>query len=298
MVWYCIVLYCIALFYILYCLALCFVVGGLENVVDKLGNRVPCSVSVSCVRSCAREMCLRCRVCSESFSCCSCCSCCPTGVPQLLRCLNNLRIGRLRSESTSRVHLSPSPSLAVVGSGGVENALVPADDDPPARSVPPTSAIFRRSTKANQTQSVQWQCLHEFQQRDISALVWKSADGSCNVSTHLCAGLPICGSVAVTMMCAWSSSNRPRQQPLSQPQSPLGSCVLCEAMGYGIGPVHRTKEAQRCTRPAMSRLHHAMRQSPQHQLQVQVWLGPCVDARSHTSKEHSARSPPCCCVIG
>ena len=40
-------------------------IGGWENVVDKPGNRVPCTVSVSIrdvwyVRSCAREICLRC----------------------------------------------------------------------------------------------------------------------------------------------------------------------------------------------------------------------------------------------
>ena len=37
-------------------------VGGWKNVVDKPGNRVlcPCFVSALCVRSCGREICLRC----------------------------------------------------------------------------------------------------------------------------------------------------------------------------------------------------------------------------------------------
>ena len=140
----------------------------------------------------------------------------PRCTTQLLRCLSNLRIGvfaRNRRLGFTCVRLSLSPSLAVVGSGGIEGALVPADDDPSARCVSPAcvQCQFRRCTTANQTLSVPRQSFHEFQQRDICALVWrKPGDSSCNLSSSV-------SDDDVRIVFVQSSFQTPLSQPLSPP---------------------------------------------------------------------------------
>ena len=78
----------------------------------------------------------------------------------------NLRLG------FTSIHLSLSQSFAMLGSGGIESVLVPTDDNPPV-----LLSVHGETTSHGKS-------FHEFQQRDISALVWKvSADDSCNSST-------------------------------------------------------------------------------------------------------------------
>ena len=66
-----------------------YFIGGWENVIDKRGNRVPCSVSrVGCVASCEAKFASGVGVCSGSVSCCgslvlAAAARCPVGVPSI-----------------------------------------------------------------------------------------------------------------------------------------------------------------------------------------------------------------------
>ena len=96
--------------------------GGWENVIDK--TRKSCSVSVSCVRGCARERCLGAGVCLESVSC-SCWSrvplprWCPACIPFVFPHVFHFFLRCHALSSRSRGFGLHSPSLLIHHSAGL-----------------------------------------------------------------------------------------------------------------------------------------------------------------------------------
>ena len=96
--------------------------------------------------------------------------------------------------------------------------LVPADDDPPDRSVSPASAVVgassvtcggpTRRTKSCPSHCNPFKCCSKETSVGWSGGILRTVRAICRL-------------VSVTMMCALSSSSRPPQKPLSQPLSPL-----------------------------------------------------------------------------
>ena len=116
------------------------------------------------------------------------------------------------------VQLSLSAFSAMLGSCGIEGALVPADDDPPGRSVSPASAIVVASsvTFGGLPRLAKPCPFHGHPFTSVSeetSVHW--FEGSLRIVRAMCRP------VSVTMMCTLPSSSRPHQKPASQPLSPL-----------------------------------------------------------------------------
>ena len=136
------------------------------------------------------------------------------------------------------VQLSLLPSRAVFGSGGIEDALVPADDDPPARSVSPASAIVGASSvtfggpprRTNPCPS-HGNPFASFSKE--TSVRWFG--GGLRIVLAICRPVSV---VCTRRLCP------NRCHPCRS--FCFGSCVWCEAIGYGVGRVHQTGGCPRC----------------------------------------------------